>query len=194
MRSGAMAWRYPIPKRDVYMKQERSTEIPRQALLDALKGNDVLRTIDEGEFGTLLAEVECQVFGAGETIIREGEDGEFFYHVFSGAVDVVKDGRVVARLQAGDFFGEISLVTGEKTGATVVAERESAVILVSSTRFKQIIGMNEELARKLSLVITRRQAELKLFREKNLTLDDGAGKKISENLFKRILNYFAVKK
>jgi len=184
----------PYPKRDVYVKQERSAEIPRAALAEALQRNDVLREIEAAKFRDLVADAEYQVYGGGETIIREGDEGEFFSHVYSGVVHVIKEGQVVARLQAGDFFGEISLVTGEKTGATVVAERESVIIMISSARFKQNIGMNEELARKLSAVITRRQAELKLFSEKSAAADGGAGKKISENLFKRILNYFAVKK
>jgi len=184
----------PYPVRELYQPREKAEAIPRQVLVDALKGNDILRTIDEKEFLKLLAEVDYKVFGGGETIIREGDDSEFFSHVYSGAVNVVKDGQVVARLQAGDFFGEISLVTGEKTGATVVADRESTIIMVSSARFKQIIGMNEELAMKLSAMITRRQDELKLFSEKNLAADVGTSKKSSENLFKRILNYFAVKK
>jgi small-conductance mechanosensitive channel/CRP-like cAMP-binding protein len=184
----------PYPVREIYQRQEKTEEIPRQVLVDALKGNDILRTIDEKEFLKLLTDVDCKVFGGGETIIHEGDDSEFFSHVYSGAVKVVKDGQVVARLQAGDFFGEISLVTGEKTGATVVADRESIIIMVSSTRFRQIIGMNEELAMKLSAVITRRQDELKLFSEKNLAADAGTSKKNSEKLFRRILNYFAVKK
>jgi small-conductance mechanosensitive channel/CRP-like cAMP-binding protein len=185
--------RIPFPVRELYRHREENAEIPRQLLVEALKGNDVLRVIAEKEFLRLLDEIDCQVYGNGETIIREGEDSEFFSHVYSGAVSVVKDGQVVARLQAGDFFGEISLVTGEKTGATVVAERESAIITVSSARFRQIIGMNEELAMKLSAVITRRQEELRSFSEKNLAADAGAGKKVSESLFKRILNYFAAK-
>jgi small-conductance mechanosensitive channel/CRP-like cAMP-binding protein len=184
----------PYPVRELYRRPEKAEAIPRQVLVDALKGNDILRTVDEKEFLKLLTDVDYKVFGSGETIIREGDDSEFFSHVYSGAVNVVKDGQLVARLQAGDFFGEISLVTGEKTSATVVADRESIIIMVSSARFKQIIGMNEEMAMKLSAVITRRQEELKLFSEKNLAADAGASKKNSENLFKRILNYFAVKK
>jgi small-conductance mechanosensitive channel/CRP-like cAMP-binding protein len=186
--------RIPFPVRELYQRPEKPADTPRPLLVEALKGNDVLRAIDEKEFLKLLDDIDCKVYGGGETIIREGEAGEFFSHVYSGAVDVVKDGLVVARLQAGDFFGEISLVTGEKTGATVVAARESVIIMVSSARFRQIIGMNEELAMKLSAVITRRQDELKSFSEKNLAADAGAGKKVSESLFKRILNYFAAKK
>jgi CRP-like cAMP-binding protein len=184
----------PYPVREIFQRQEKDEAIPRQVLVDALKSNDVLQTIEDKEFSKLLAEVDYKVYGSGETIIREGDDSEFFCHVYSGAVNVVKDGQVVARLHAGDFFGEISLVTGEKTGATVVADRESVIIRVSSVRFKQIIDMNEKMAMKLSAVITRRQDELKLFSEKNLAVDEGSNKKNTEKLFKRILNYFATKK
>jgi len=184
----------PFPVREIQPPREKVADIPRQVLVDALKGNDVLSVISETDFAKLLSDIDCQVFGAGEAIIREGDEGGFLSHIYSGAVNVLKDGQAVARLQAGDFFGEISLVTGEKTNATVVADRESALIMISSARFKQIIAMNEELARKLSAVITRRQSEMKLFSEKSLAADDGSGKKISENLFRRILNYFAVKK
>ncbi|HUU04603.1 MAG TPA: mechanosensitive ion channel family protein [Patescibacteria group bacterium] len=184
----------PYPKRDVYMKQERSTEIPRQALVEVLQGNDVLREIETEKFRDLLAAAEYKVFGSAETIIREGDCSDYFYHIYSGAVNVLKGGQVIARLGAGDFFGEISLVTGEKFNATVTADRESVIILVSSACFKQLIDMNEKMALKLSQVITRRQEEMRLFSEKNRRTDSAVLHKNSANLFKRIVNYFATKK
>jgi small-conductance mechanosensitive channel len=184
----------PFPVREIVQPREPVAAVPRRSLVDALKGNEVLRAIDEKDFARLLDETDFQVFGSGETIIREGEAGGSFCHVYSGAVDVIKDGRPLARLQAGDFFGEISLVTGEKTNAAVVAAVESAIIMILPARFKQVIAMNEGLARQLSQVITRRQEELKLFSEKATAADGVANKKNTENLFRRILNYFAVKK
>jgi len=181
----------PYPKRDVYMKQERSAEIPGAALAEALQRNHVLREIEEAKFRDLLADAEYKLYGGGETIIREGDASDHFYHVFAGAVNVLKEGQVIARLKADDFFGEISLVTGEKFSATVVAEQESVIIQVSSARFKQVIDMNEKMALKLSAVITRRQEEMRLFSEKNVRMDSSALHKKSENLFRRILNYFA---
>jgi len=184
----------PYPKRDVYMKQERSAEIPRQALVEVLQGNDVLREIEAEKFRDLLALAEYKVFGSAETIIREGDASDYFYHIYSGAVNVLKGGQVIARLGAGDFFGEISLVTGEKFNATVVADRESVIVLVSSAHFKQVIDMNEKMALKLSQVITRRQEEMRLFSEKNRRTDSAVLQKRSATLFKRIVNYFATKK
>ena len=116
------------------------------------------------------------------------------YHIYSGAMNVIKGGQVVARLGPGDFFGEISLVTGERTNATVTAERESVVLLVSSARFKQVVDMNEAMAEKLSALITRRQEEMQAFSERNRAVDGLALKKDSEKLFTRILKYFAGKK
>ena len=184
----------PYPVRDIYQKQEKQEVLSRTALAEALQRNDVLREIEEAKFQDLLADVDHKIFGEGETIIREGDESDYFYHIYSGAVNVLKDAQIVARLGVGDFFGEISLVTGEKINATVMADRESVIILVSSARFKQVIDMNEKMALKLSAVITRRQEEMKLFSEKNLKLDSAALHKKSENLFKRILNYFASNK
>jgi small-conductance mechanosensitive channel len=183
----------PYPKRDVYLKQEKPEAIPRAALAEVLQRNDVLAAIEEDDFRSLLDAVATRVFGAGETIIREGDEGDYFYHVYSGAVNVLKQGQVIARLQAGDFFGEISLVTGERINATVVADVESVLILVSSARFKQVIDMSEKMAMKLSALITRRQSEMEQFREAHRMADGGALKKDPQNLLARILKYFASK-
>jgi small-conductance mechanosensitive channel len=184
----------PFPKRDVIMRQERSEELPRAELAAVLRRNDVLAAIDEESFRNLLAAAERRIYGAGETVIREGDEGSHFHHILSGAMNVSKDGQVVARLGPGDFFGEISLVTGEKTNATVTAASESVLILVSSSRFKQVVDMNEAMAERLSAVITRRQQEMQAFSAKARTVDDAALKKDSEKLLTRILRYFAGRK
>ncbi len=184
----------PFPKRDVYLKRERKEAITPEALAAALKRNEVLAAIGEEDFRDLLAAAEPRVYGSGETVIREGDAGDHLYHIVSGAMGVFKEGRVVARLGTGDFFGEISLVTGEKTNATVTAERESVVIQVSSTRFKQVVDMNEAMAEQLSAVIVRRQEEMRAFNERTRTVDGAVHKKDSDKLIARILKYFAGKK
>ncbi len=60
----------------------------------------------------------------GARVIREGLDGEAFYVITAGEAAVRIDGQERARLRPGDFFGEVSILTGDKTGADVVAETE----------------------------------------------------------------------
>ena len=57
-------------------------------------------------------------------ILRQGLSGNGFYVITEGTVSVRVGGEERARLHAGDFFGEISVLTGEPAGADVVVLSE----------------------------------------------------------------------
>ncbi|MFQ5426267.1 MAG: cyclic nucleotide-binding domain-containing protein [Gaiellales bacterium] len=57
-------------------------------------------------------------------VLREGISTNAFYVILDGEAAVLIDGSERARLHAGDFFGEISILTAEPTGADVVAVSE----------------------------------------------------------------------
>ena len=65
---------------------------------------------------------EGEVFGEGQRAIRQGLSGSAFYVVLEGEASVLVDGVERARLGRGDFFGEISALTGEVPTADVRAE------------------------------------------------------------------------
>jgi CRP-like cAMP-binding protein len=65
---------------------------------------------------------EEEVFGEGRRAIRQGISGSAFYVVLEGEASVLVDGVERARLGRGDFFGEISALTGEVPTADVRAE------------------------------------------------------------------------
>lgn len=183
----------PFPVREVHIKKEVPDRIPREEMTSLLKGNDVLQAMNDLQFRNLLEKTECLRFGKGEVIIREGESASDFYHILKGEVQILKENRPLALLHDGDFFGEISLVTGEKTTASVVTTTESEIIRISSQIFRETVSMNTKLARKLSEVITSRQAELKIFHDKIVESDSRILKEKTDNLFSRIVKYFGVK-
>jgi CRP-like cAMP-binding protein len=63
-----------------------------------------------------------EVFGAGQRVLRQGLSGSAFYVVIEGEASVLVDGAERRRLGRGDFFGEISALTGEFPSADVSAE------------------------------------------------------------------------
>lgn len=63
-------------------------------------------------------------FARGHRVVRQGLTGGSFYVVTDGEAAVLIDGDERSRLHAGDFFGEVSVLTGEPAVADVVATTE----------------------------------------------------------------------
>ena len=88
--------------------------------------------------------------GAGETLFRQGDAGEFFYVVLSGSVDVfIRDpgGRehLVATLFNGDSFGELALMhEGNTRGATIVAKEDCEFLTLGREDYGAILRTQSE--------------------------------------------------
>jgi len=63
-----------------------------------------------------------EVFGQGQRVLRQGLSGGAFYIVLDGEATVLLDGSERARFGRGEFFGEISALTGDLPTADVRAE------------------------------------------------------------------------
>lgn len=87
-----------------------------------------------------LADVATPVdFPAGHVIARQGEIGTGFFVLVSGSVRVVRDGAVVARLGAGEFFGELSVLDRMPRNATVSAEEPTSCLALASWDFERVL-------------------------------------------------------
>lgn len=78
-------------------------------------------------------------FPAGHVIARQGEIGTGFFVVISGMVRVVRDGEVIARLGAGEFFGELSVLDRMPRNASVVAEAPTSCLALASWDFEKVL-------------------------------------------------------
>jgi CRP-like cAMP-binding protein len=65
--------------------------------------------------------VEEEMFAEGQRVLRQGMSGGGFYIILEGEAKVVVNGAERARLGRGDFFGEISVLTGDAPTADVIA-------------------------------------------------------------------------
>jgi len=84
----------------------------------------------ELKFGDLKPHEAAQLFrrarrlglADGETLLRDGDVNQSLFLIVEGACRVLKNGKEVARLEAGEFAGELSYISGEAISADVVAD------------------------------------------------------------------------
>lgn len=155
--------RIPIPARDVFVHSGAPAALsPDHADLTAtLRAVPLLAPLDDTALARLATRVRRLTFGKGEVVVRGGEPGDSFYVIERGAAEVTLNGgvaRALDHLQAGSFFGEMSLLAGEPRSATVCAITDLAVLVVDREAFKDIISADPALLGPLSEIAARRQA------------------------------------
>ena len=82
---------------------------------------------------------------AGMELIRQGAEGREFMVVVEGAVEVRRKGRKLNELGAGDFVGEMALISGAPRNATVTASQDSSLLVVTDRRFWDLLDRAPEM-------------------------------------------------
>jgi voltage-gated potassium channel len=95
-------------------------------------------------------------YPAGLVVMRRGHPGDCMYFIAEGEVEVQLPSQRIY-LGAGQFFGELALLTGAPRNATVVTSQPSMLLLLDIAHFHELLGRQPELAR-----IIHEEAELRL--------------------------------
>jgi CRP-like cAMP-binding protein len=77
-----------------------------------------------------------RAFEPGAAVVREGETGDEFFVLMMGTATVSRQGREVARLEPGDYFGELALFDPALRNATVTADGAVTVAVLERDRFQ----------------------------------------------------------
>jgi small-conductance mechanosensitive channel/CRP-like cAMP-binding protein len=151
----------------------RLTQLPTPALspddpvarrLSALERVEVLQPLGADRLRELATMVVDQVRAGGEQVVRQGEMSSTLYVIDTGAAEVrLRSGSgeetTLAKLGPGDFFGEMSLLTGQSCSATVVMLSEGRLLEIEKGMLQAFVDAEPQLAERFGGVLSRRQAE-----------------------------------
>jgi len=123
---------------------------------------DLFREVPAEMRARVAAASRREIFHAGDEVVRQGEDDRSLFVVARGVFEVSLSAngvrRAVARLGTGDFFGEMSLLTGEARSASVVALCDTIALEISAEALAPLLQSDPEFARRLGeVVLDRRQ-------------------------------------
>jgi len=145
--------------------------------LAALRTVHLFRSLTEDELETLAEGMSHVIYTTNEVITRQGAVAHYLYVMTSGSAEVRTnvdpDGsgpaptvkKLVAKLSAPDFFGEMGLMTGEPRYADVVATSDVDCFRLGKETFEAVLTQRPMIANELSEKLATRRMELLAIRD-----------------------------
>ncbi len=134
----------------------------RDAQIERLSQVALFAACTKAELRKLAAITTETVTPAGEVLCREGSAGRECYVVMEGEATVSIDGRPLDTVGPGGFFGEMALLDGGPRVATVTADTEMRLLVLSRSEFTSLLADVPSVSRKMLEALGHR---LRLARE-----------------------------
>jgi small-conductance mechanosensitive channel/CRP-like cAMP-binding protein len=158
---------FSSPNITVY-RESKPPEVAPEAAADVITEHlnrvSIFAPLSDEETGQLASASKSRVYAPGEAIVRQGNEGNSMFVILRGAVKVqIPENsylKTINRLAKDDFFGEMSLLTGEPRSATVIAEEETEVLQIRKEALKPIFENNPDLVKTIVELIEERREVL----------------------------------
>jgi small-conductance mechanosensitive channel/CRP-like cAMP-binding protein len=152
-------------------REERQRDRQIKLRTDALQNVELFEPLTDDELTAVAGRLRVAPFLAGEAMVRQGDAADSLYLITKGRAEVrveADGGKLnekVAELKAGDFFGEMGLMTGEPRAATVIAMTEVECFCLNKDAVNDVLATRPEVATDMSHILARRRVELDAVRE-----------------------------
>lgn len=130
-------------------------------ICEFLRKSDVFAALTPATLSEVADKMKPERYPSGTVIVRQGDPGDKFYLIRSGAATVtVDDGsgpRTLATLSQGTIFGEAALISGEPRNATVTASNDITLYTLGKDDFKAVLEQSATFKEQLLRVLFERQ-------------------------------------
>ena len=127
-----------------------------QPSIETLQRVPLFADLDKRDLTQIASSFKAREYAAGDTLATEGEGGVGFFLIESGEATVSVRGQEIARLKAGDSFGEVALIDDGARTATVTADTAMVCYGMSFWEFRPIVESSSQIAWKLLQALAKK--------------------------------------
>ena len=113
-------------------------------IYDIISKHFFLQTLNHQAKNEICISMSLYALKAGKTLFTQGSSGNFWYIVHSGELNREVGGKVVAKIKAGDSFGEHALMNNSPRSSTVVSVTDCKLWVLKRQVFKKMRNYEEE--------------------------------------------------
>jgi CRP/FNR family cyclic AMP-dependent transcriptional regulator len=120
-------------------RTDNALVLKKDKKIELIAGVPLFADCSRRELRELAEVIDEVVVPADYQLTREGAAGREFVIIIDGAADVTRRGRKVNTLAAGDFLGEIALVSGQPRTATVKTTQPTHALVLTAPAFRSLL-------------------------------------------------------
>jgi small-conductance mechanosensitive channel len=187
---------HAVSRDEAHADAVRKREMQRR--LEMLRGVDLFTVLSEDELNELAERLQYAPFARGDVITKQGNIPHWLYIVAFGEVEVRYEPphgapQHISTLRAGQFFGEMALLTGDARSATVIAKSDVECYRLDGKAFQGLLLRRPEIADGMSRIIASRRPDLEKVREAFAT-QPGPAPVEQFDLLGRIRRFFGLRR
>lgn len=129
-------------------------------IIDILTGIPLFANLTRRQLKAVAKVCSSVQYEPGEVILKELDVGQHLVVITSGTAEVIRGGRTLATVGAGDVIGEMAIIDGEPRSAKVAADSAVEGIAIYRTAFRRLLDEHPTMCSKLLLAQTARLREL----------------------------------
>lgn len=162
----------PFPVQEMRPRRSAAPHDPhlpasQESCLRVLASLPIFADLNQDQLQLLVLDSQLLTFGPGESVVREGAEGDSLYCLLRGEVEVLKTMEAqrsvrVSTLSAGDVFGEMTLFLDAPRSATVRTLEECLLMRLGRPAVRRLLEDNPALLERFATMVSARQAELDL--------------------------------
>jgi CRP/FNR family transcriptional regulator, cyclic AMP receptor protein len=124
--------------------------------VDLIAGVPLFAGLSKSELGQVASIADEIDLPADKVLIREGERGREFFVLLEGEAEVARKGKKLATRRAGEFFGEIALVSNLPRIATVKTRKPVRALVIRDVDFRALLQRTPAIAVKVLQAVADR--------------------------------------